>query len=109
VSPSVDGAALGDRGTEPCIARSVLWTFTNHAELPPTNHSAEQALGPAVLKRKINGPTRSRRGANLIARGFSVAETCRRQARDLLDYLQRSVCARIDKTEPPLLLKPVLV
>ncbi len=85
-----------------------LWTFTTHAEVPPTNNSAEQALRPVVLKRKISGPTRSRRGANFIARGFSVAETCRRQGRDLLDYLQRSVCAWIDKTEAPALLRPAI-
>lgn len=62
------------------------------------------ALHPVVLERKISGPTRSRRGANFVAWGFSVAETCRRQGRDLLDYMHQSVCAWIDKTDAPALL-----
>jgi len=69
--------------------------------IEPTNNTAEQALRGIVLKRKISGPTRSRRGDEFIARGFSVMATCRRQGRDLLDYLHRAVTAWIDQTDPP--------
>jgi len=48
--------------------------------VPPTNNEAERALRALVLKRKISSPTRSRRGADFIARGFSVYETCRLHA-----------------------------
>jgi len=65
---------------------------------------AEQAIRALVLKRKISGPTRSRRGDEFIARGFSAHETCRRQGRDLRDYLRLAVVAWIDKTLPPSLL-----
>ena len=58
-----------------------------------------------MLKRKISGPTRSRRGDEFIARGYSAMETCRRQGRDLLDYLHGAVIAWIDKTAPPSLLQ----
>ena len=78
-----------------------LWTFTTTPGVEPTNNAAEQALRAVVLKRKISGPTRSRRGDEFIARGFSVYETCRRQGRDLLDYLHGAVTAWIDKTMPP--------
>lgn len=83
-----------------------LWTFVGNSEVPPTNNAAERALRPLVLKRKISGPTRSSRGANFIAWGFSVAETCQRQSRDLLDYMHQSLCAWIDKTDAPTLLWP---
>ncbi len=55
-----------------------------HPGVKPTNNAAEQALrGRIVLKRKISGPTRSRRGDEFIARSFSEHETCRRQRLDL--------------------------
>jgi transposase len=81
-----------------------LWGFITHAGVQPTNNAAEQALRTIVLKRKISGPTRSRRGDDFIARGFSVHETCRRQGTDLWAYLHRAVLAWIDKTTPPSLL-----
>jgi len=70
----------------------------------PTNNAAEQARHSIVLKRKISGPMRSRRGDEFIGRGFSVYESCRRQGRDLIDYLTQAVTAWIDKTAPPSLL-----
>lgn len=78
-----------------------LWTFTHHPEVEPTNNAAEQALRGIVLKRKISGPTRSRRGEEFIARGFSVLESCRRQGRNLLDFLHQSVTAWISQIPGP--------
>ena len=85
-----------------------LWGFITHPGVEPTNNAAEQALRTIVLKRKISGPTRSRRGDQFIARGFSAFETCRRQRRDLLDYLHGAVIAWIDKATPPSLLPALM-
>jgi transposase len=84
-----------------------LWGFLTHPGAEPTNNAAEQALRGIVLKRKISGPTRSRRGDEFIARGFSVHETCQRQGLDLWAYLQRAMVAWIDKVPHPSLL-PVI-
>jgi transposase len=81
-----------------------LWTFVTVPGVQPTNNAAEQALRGVVLKRKISGPTRSRRGDEFLARGFSAYESCRRQGRDLLDYLHHTVVAWVDNTTPPSLL-----
>jgi transposase len=54
-----------------------------------------------VLKRKISGPTRSRRGDEFIARGFSAYESCRRQRRDFIGYMRSAMIAWIDKTAHP--------
>jgi len=78
-----------------------LWTFLRDSSVQPTNNDAERALRQLVLKRKISGPTRSRRGDEFIARGFSVHETCRRQGRDLWDFMHQAVTAWIDKTAAP--------
>lgn len=83
---------------------AALWTFLDHPEVEPTNNAAEQALRAIVLKRKISGPTRSRRGDDFIARGYTAMLSCQRQGRDLLDYLHHAVLAWIDKTAPPSLL-----
>lgn len=81
-----------------------LWGFITHPGVQPTNNAAEQALRAIVLKRKISGPTRSRRGDEFIARGFSAHESCRRQGLDLWAYLHRAVIAWIDKATPPSLM-----
>ena len=81
-----------------------LWTFLREPRVEPTNNDAERALRSIVIKRKISGPTRSRRGDEFIARAFTVHETCRRQGRDLWDFLRQAVTAWIDKTTPPSLL-----
>ena len=69
--------------------------------MAPTNNAAERALRPIVLKRKISGPTRSRRGDDFIARGYSVVESCRRQGRDALDYMHHAVSAWLHGTAAP--------
>ena len=78
-----------------------LWNFARRQGVEPTNNSAEQALRSLVLKRKISGPTRSLRGDQFLARGFSVYETCLRQGRNLFDYLHCAVMAWIDNSTPP--------
>lgn len=81
-----------------------LWTFTTNDALVPTNNAAEQALRSLVLKRKISGPTRSSRGDQLLARGYTVHETWLRQGVDLWDFMHKAVHALIAKTAPPSLM-----
>lgn len=78
-----------------------LWTFVTHPAVEPTNNDAERAIRPLVLKRKISGPSRSRRGEQFIAHSFSAMESCRRQGRDFIEFTHRSILAWIDKTAPP--------
>jgi transposase len=81
-----------------------LWTFLDNAAVAPTNNDAERALRALVLKRKISGPTRSKRGDDFLASGFSVYETCRRQGRDLWSFMHQAVVAWIDRVAAPSLL-----
>ena len=85
-----------------------LWTFTTNPTLAPTNNAAEQALRSLVLKRKISGPTRSLRGDQCLARGFSVHETCLRQGVDLWKFMHEAIAAFIANSTPPSLIpKPL--
>jgi transposase len=81
-----------------------LWTFTTNDVLVPTNNAAEQALRSLVLKRKISGPTRSLRGDQFLAHGYTVHETCLRQGVDLWEFMHKAVHAFIAKTAPPSLM-----
>jgi len=66
-----------------------------------SNSDTERTLCAIVVKRKISGPTRSRRGGLIIARGFSVIETCWRQGRDAFEYLQQAVIAWLHGAPAP--------
>ncbi len=81
-----------------------LWTFVHQPGVAPTNNAAEQAIRSIVLKRKISGPTRSRRGDEFIAHGYTAMESCRRQGRDLMDYVHAAVVAMFSGTAYPSLL-----
>ena len=81
-----------------------LWTFVRHPGVEPTNNAAEQALRTVVLKRKISGPTRSMRGQQFVARGFSAMESCRRQGRDLRGWMEQALRAWLGAGPVPSLL-----
>lgn len=68
-----------------------LWLFTTRADVAPTNNAAERAIRALVLKRKISGPARSRRGLDFVARGYSVVQSCALQARDALVFMTDSI------------------
>lgn len=85
-----------------------LWTFVTVVGVEPTNNRAEQALRPAVLWRKGSFGTQSDDGAHFVERMLSVAATCKRHGRGLLDYLT-AVCtaAQQGKLVPLLLPSPL--
>ena len=62
-----------------------------------------------MLKRKISGPTRSLRGDQFLARGFTVHETYLRQGVDLWKFMHEVVTAFIANTTPPSLIPRPLV
>lgn len=83
-----------------------LWGFLHTPGVSPTNNAAEQALRTLVLKRKICGPTRSQRGQQFVAWGYTLAESCRRQGRDVLDTMEQAIRAWLGGA-PALSLLPI--
>jgi transposase len=83
-----------------------LFTFLEHEEVEPTNNVAERILRTAVQWRKISFGNRSRNGEIATARLLTVAQTCKRQQRHILDYLTDAVrCHRRQVAAPSLLPK----
>lgn len=81
-----------------------LFTFLEHEEVEPTNNAAERILRTAVQWRKISFGNRSRNGEIAIARLLTVAQTCKRQQRHVLDYLTEAVRCHRRQVAPPSLL-----
>ena len=85
-------------------APPALWNFLQRPDVHPTNNDSERAIRNVVLKRKINGPTRSRRGDDFIARGYTVLETCKRQGRNFLGFMNQAIASWLGKGPTPTLL-----
>jgi transposase len=84
--------------------REWLWTFVDHEGIEPTNNTAERALRPAVIYRKLSFGTQSQSGSRFIERMLTVCETCRLQGRSLFGYLATAVEAHFACQRPPSLL-----
>ena len=85
-----------------------LWTFVTHDGVEPTNNHAERELRAFVLWRKSSFGSQSERGERFAERLMTVAHTARKQGKDVLDFIVRSVTAHIRGTSPPTLIAGVL-
>jgi len=84
--------------------REWLWTFVDEPGIEPTNNTAERALRPAVIYRKLSFGTQSQAGSRFIERMLTVSETCRLQERSIFDYLTAAVEAHFSQQAAPSLL-----
>ena len=71
--------------------REWLWTFIEVHSIEPTNNTAERALRPAVIDRKLSFGTQSETGSRFIERMLTVSETCRLQKRSVFQWLIAAV------------------
>ena len=67
------------------------FAFVTDPSIETTNWQAEQAIRPAVVNRKVWGGNRTPTGAKAQSIVMSVLETCRRQARSVLDYISQTL------------------
>jgi transposase len=81
--------------------REWLWTFTEVQGIEPTNNTAERALRPAVIYRKLSFGTQSEAGSRFIERMLTVSETCRLQKRSVFKWLAAAVEASLHNRPAP--------
>jgi transposase len=87
--------------------REWLWTFAEHEGIEPTNNTAERALRPAVIYRKLSFGTQSEAGSRFIERMLTISETCRLQNRSIYQWLCDAVDASLsNETAPPIITDP---
>src|SRR5207244_7289069 len=65
--------------------------FLTDPSIEPTNWLAEQAIRPAVVNRKVWGGNRTPAGSKAQGVLMSVLETCRRQARSVVDHVSQTL------------------
>jgi transposase len=100
------GAKCGSRKTA-ATCREVLkiepslWTFARVVGVEPTNNAAERAPRHAVCWRKTRFGTDSEAGSRFVERMLTAIESCRRQGRDLLDFLVEAIQAHRSGGKPP--------
>jgi hypothetical protein len=83
--------------------REHLWTFTHIEGIESTNNTAERALRPAVIYRKLSFGTQSSAGSRYLERMLSVSETCRLQKRNTYQYLIEAMTAKFAQQPAPTL------
>ena len=84
--------------------REALWTFVTHEGVEPTNNHGELQLRDFVLWRKRSFGSQSERGERFAERVMTAVRTARKQGKDVLDFIVRSITACIDGTPAPRLL-----
>jgi transposase len=84
--------------------RDRLWVFVEVQGVEPTNNGAEQALRHAVIWRKLSFGTQSATGSRFVERLLTVIETCRRQKRDVYQWLVEAVQADLNGQPAPSLM-----
>ena len=84
--------------------RSWLWTFTEIEGIESTNNTAERALRPAMIYRKLSFGTQIASGSRFIERILTVSKTCRLQNRSPFQYLVAAMKAHFSQQTPPSLL-----
>jgi transposase len=62
-------------------------TFLRDPRVPPTNNLAEQAIRFLVILRKVTYGSRTRAGARRMGVLLTVIHTCKRQGRDIIQFL----------------------
>lgn len=82
-----------------------LFEFSRHplGLIEPTNNAAERALRHPVIWKQLSFGTQSAAGSRFVETLLTIAETCRQQGRDSLQFLVDAVDARFHNRPAPLL------
>lgn len=84
-----------------------FWTFVTTEGVEPTNNSAERALRPVVLWRKLSFGSQSAQGSLFVARMMTAVSSLKAQQRPVLDFLTQAIRAsRSGLPSPSLLPQP---
>jgi len=84
-----------------------LWTFARVVGVEPTNNAAEREVRHAVCWRKTSFGTASEGGSRFVERILTVIASCRRQNRNVLDFLTTAVIAARTGEKAPTLVPAV--
>lgn len=81
-----------------------LWTFTRVDGVEPTNNTAERAVRPGVIWRKISQGTQSASGSRYVETILSVLATCQQNSLNAFDFVHSTIQTHFQNQPPPTLL-----
>jgi transposase len=85
-------------------AAESYFRFLTEPEVEPTNNGAERQIRPVVIDRRITQGTRGDAGMRWCERIWTTLATCKKQKRNVFDFIHESVVAQWSKKESPLLI-----
>ena len=99
------GIGLSGMCQEMLKVYDAFWTFLSVEGVEPTNNTAERALRPSVIWRRLmQGGTQSRGGSLFVERVMTATSTLKQQNRDVLEYLTQAVAGHLSGGQIPSLL-----
>jgi hypothetical protein len=92
------------RGKNAAAAAKDYFRFLTEPGLEPTNNRAERQIRPVVIDRRITQGTRGQRGMRWCERIWTTLATCKKQNRNVLDFIHESLIAHWSNKEYPSLI-----
>ena len=86
-------------------AAESYFRFLTEPELEPTNNRTERQIRPVVIDRRITQGTRGDAGMRWCERVWTTLATCKKQERNVFDFIHESVVAQWNKQKYPLLIR----
>lgn len=85
-------------------AAESYFRFLTEPEVEPTNNGTERQIRPVVIDRRITQGTRGDVGMRWCERIWTTLATCKKQERNVFDFIHESVVAQWSKKKSPLLI-----
>jgi len=78
--------------------------FLTEPNVEPTNNGTERQIRPVVIDRRITQGTRGDVGMRWCERIWTTLATCKKQERNVFDFIHESVVAQWSKQKYPLII-----
>ncbi|MFZ2148250.1 MAG: IS66 family transposase [Sedimentisphaerales bacterium] len=86
-------------------ASESYFRFLTEPEVEPTNNGTERQIRPVVIDRRITQGTRGDAGMRWCERIWTTLATCKKQERNVFDFIHESVVAQWSGQKYPLLIR----
>ena len=80
------------------------FVFLTDPNVEPTNNSTEQAIRYLVIDRLVTQGTRGQKGMRWCERAWTVVATCKRQGRNVFEFIHEAIIAHWTNQQSPTLL-----
>lgn len=80
-----------------------MWLFISREGVEPTNNTAERAIRPAVIWRKLSLGTQSDHGMRFVERALTIVATLRNAGISVWSFFEEALLAQINGQPAPLL------